>query len=258
MAQKISSPSKIVAFISASDDLEMTTLLSDVAAAISALDKQVTLVDANPGQRNGKNHAKATSPGASRVILETATSNNGKTPSVCEVLPSDIRVLSFDGDSESKDSVVIGDIELLHKLSDVAGYLLVDLPFKPTPFARSILYSCDQIIVASSCKFDNINETVNVVKGLLFLGITAEKIAAILVDPEGILPSTALAGIKPYLEASLGIELAGVVSFDTKAHQLFYLESQPIIHTSPGSQLARDIKQLAQYIVPHSSQKQEP
>jgi Flp pilus assembly CpaE family ATPase len=258
MATKISNQSKIVAFISASDDLEMTTLLSDVAAAISALDKQVILVNATPGQRSGKNQAEAASPRDSRVILETATSNNGKTPSVCEVLPSGIRVPSIDGDSESKDSVVTGDIELLHKLSAVADYLLVDLPFKPTPFARSILSSCDLIIVASSCKFDNINETVNVVKGLLFLGITAEKIAAILVDPEGILPSTALAGIKPYLEASLGIELAGVVSFDTKDHQLSYLESQPIIHSSPGSQLARDIKQIAQYIVPHGSQKQEP
>ena len=258
MATKLSGPSKIIAFISASDDLEMTTLLPDVAAAISALDKQVTLVDATPGQRSGKNQVEVASLEASRVILETATSNNGKTPLVCELIPSGIRVLNINGDSESKDSVATGDFELLHKLSDVADYLLVDLPFKPTPFARSILSSCDLIIVASSCKFDNINETINVVKGLLFLGITAEKIAAILVDPEGILPSTALAGIKPYLEASLGIELAGVVSFDTKAHQLSYLESQPTIHSSPGSQLARDIRQLAQYIVPHSSQKQEP
>lgn len=247
MAQKSSTQSKIVAFISSSDDLGMTTLLSDVAAAISALDKQVTLVDVG----------LAASPGTGRLIPEIDTSDNGKTPSVCEVLPSGIRVLYMDGDSGSKDDVANGNIELLHQLSDVADYLLVGLPFKPTPFARSILSDSDLIIVASSCKFENINETRNVVKALLFLGISAEKIAAILVDPCGILPSASLAGIKPYLEDSLGIELAGVVSFDATVHELSNLESQPIIYSRPGSQLARDIRQLAQYIVPHSSHKQE-
>jgi DNA-binding response OmpR family regulator len=257
LAQKLSGQSKIVAFISSSNDLGMTTILSDVAAAIASLNKQVTLVDVAPGQRNGKNRVEASSPRTGRVILETDTSNNEKTPSVCEVLPSGIRVLHIDGDSESKDSVATGNIELLLKLSDVADYLLVDLPFKPTPFARSILSSCDLIIVASSCKLDNIYETKNVVKVLLFLGITAEKMAAVLVDPEGILPSASLAGIKPYLEVNLGIEMAGVVSFDAKVHQLSYLESQSIIQSSPGSQLAQDIKQIAQYIVSHSNQKQE-
>jgi DNA-binding response OmpR family regulator len=258
LAQKLSGQSKIVAFISSSDDLGMTAILSDMAAAISAHDKQVTLVDATPGKRSGKNHVEAASSRTGRVILETDTANNEKTPSFCEVLPSGIRVLHIDRDSGSGDDLSTGNIELLHKMSDIADYLLVDLPFKPTPFARSILSGCDLIIVASSCKLDNIYETKNVVKVLLFLGITSEKIAAILVDPEGILPSASLAGIKPFLESNLGIELSGVVSFDAKVHQLSYLESQPIIQSSPGCQLTQDIKQIAQYIVSHSSRKQEP
>lgn len=258
LSQKLSGQSKIVAFISSSDNLGMSTILSGVAAAISALDKQVTLVDVAPGQKNGKNQVGASSPETGRVILETDAANNEKAQSVCEVLPSGIRVLHIDRDSESEDSVATGNIELLHKLSDVADYLLVDLPFKPTPLARSILSSCDLIIVASSCKLDNIYETKNVVKVLLFLGITAEKIAGVLVDPEGILPSASLAGIKPFLETNLDIEMAGVVSFDAKVHQLSYLESQPIIQSSPGSQLAQDVKQIAQHIVSHSNQKQEP
>jgi len=258
LTQKLSGQAKIVAFISSSDDLGTTAILSDVATAIAALDKQVTLVDVAPGQRSGKNQVEAASPGNGRVILETDTSNNEEIPSVCEVLPSGIKVLHIDGDSKSKDGMATGNIGLLHKMSDVADYLLVGLPFKPTPFARSILSICDLIIVASSCKLDNIYETQNVIKMLLFLGITTEKIAAVLVDPEGILPSASLADIRPYLETHLGIELAGVVSFDAGVHQLSYLKSQPIIQSGPGSQLARDIKQIAQYITSHSRQKQEP
>jgi Flp pilus assembly CpaE family ATPase len=256
-AQKLSGRAKIVAFISSSDDLGTTAILSDVAAAIAALDKMVTLVDVAPGQRSGKSRVEAASPGTNRVILETEPSNNEEIPSVCEVLPSGIKVLHVDGDSKSKDGVATGNIELLHKMGDVADYLLVGLPFKPTLFARSILSSCDLIIVASSCKLDNFYETKNVIKMLLFLGITTEKIAAVLVDPEGILPSESLAGIGPYLEAHLGIKLAGVVSFDARVHPLPYLKSQPIIQFDSGSQLALDIKQIAQYITSHSRQKRE-
>lgn len=182
---------KIVAFISICDGLGMTAILSNVAAAISALDKQVTLVD---------------------VALEE-----------------------------------VNDIKLLREMGD-ADYLLVDLPFKPTPFASSILSNCDLVIVASSCKLDEIYETMNIVKVLLYLGIATERIAAILVDPEGILPSPSLLDIKPYLESSLGIEMAGVVSFDASEYEVSYLDNQSIVHYKPDSQLSRDIRQLASFI----------
>ncbi len=188
---------KIVAFISSSDNLG-TELLSGVAAAISALDKQVALVDLDPA--------------------------NEKTLSVGEALPPGVKVLHIDGDSESGDDWAA--------MGDVADYLLVDLPFRPTPFTRSVLSDCDLVIVPSSCKIEFLSEAENIVKVLLFLGIAAEKVAGVLVDPEGILSSASLAGIKPYLESSLGIEMAGVVSFGD----------------GPESQLDRDIEQLVQYI----------
>jgi hypothetical protein len=168
---------RIVAFISSSDN-RGTDLLSGVAAAIVAGDKQV-------------------------------------------------RVLRIDGgDGENE-----GDIGLLESMGDVADYLLVDLPFRPTPFARSVLADCDLVIVAGSCKIEYLSEAENIVKVLLFLGIDPAKVAGVLVDPEGILSSASLADIKPYLESSLGIEMAGVISFD-----------------SASSQMARDIEQLAGYI----------
>jgi hypothetical protein len=168
---------RIVAFISSSDN-RGTGLLSGVAAAIAAGDKQAT-------------------------------------------------VLSIDGGDGEND----GDIGRLQAMGDLADYLLVDLPFRPTPFARSVLSGCDLVIVAGSCKIEFLAEAENIVKELLFLGIDPARVAGVLVDPEGILSSASLADIKPYLESSLGIEMAGVVSFD-----------------SASSQMARDIEQLAGYI----------
>jgi hypothetical protein len=183
LASGLSGQPKIVAFISPGDDLGMTALLSDVAAAISALDKRVNLV------------------------------------------------------LDVKDDESPGDIELLREISD---YLLVDLPSRPTPFARSVLLNCDLIIVASSCKIEFLSEVENVIKALLFLGIDTEKVAGVLVDPEGILSSASLAGIKPYLEASLGVEMAGVVSYESGS----------------GSRTARDIEQLARYIMPRDLERE--
>jgi MinD-like ATPase involved in chromosome partitioning or flagellar assembly len=257
LAQKPSGQPKIISFIGSGEYLGMPTIMSDLAGALAALDKQVTLVDVAVGKADDKVPAGAPSPEKGRVVLETDAGDE-KTPSVCEVLPSGISVLHIDGDAAAGDGPGSANIELLHKMGDATDYLLVDLPFKPTPFARAVLAESDLIIVASSCKLDDIYETKNVVKVLLFLGIAPEKTAALLVDPEGILPSASLAGIRPYLETNLGIETAGAVSFDAKTHQLSYLENQPVVASAPGSQLAQDIKQIAQFILSRRRRKPEP
>jgi hypothetical protein len=184
---------KIVAFISPDDDLGMTALLPDVAAAICALDKQ----------------AKA---------------------------------LHIDGGFQAGDGLAAEDIELLAEMSDVADYVLVGLSSRPTPFTREILLNCDLVIVVSSCKIEFLSATENVVKALLYLGIDTEKVAGLLFDPEGILSGASLADIKPYLEDCLGLEMVGVVSYESGS----------------GDRMVRDIEALVQYIFPHDSPKLEP
>jgi hypothetical protein len=142
------------------------------------------------------------------------------------------RVLIFDSESLAGDETEAENTGSLQAARGIADYLLVDLPFRPTSFARSVLAASDLVLVASSCKFDFLSEAEDIVKVLLFLGIAAEKVAGVVVDPDGILSSASLADIKPYLEANLGIEMAGVVSFGADA----------------GDELDRDIEQLVRYI----------
>jgi hypothetical protein len=78
-------------------------------------------------------------PDAGRVILETTDADNGKEGAACEVLPSGIRLLHVD-DTSPAGGATAGNIELLHNMGDVIDYLLVDLPFRPTPFARFVLF----------------------------------------------------------------------------------------------------------------------
>jgi len=113
-----------------------------------------------------------------------------------------------------------------------ADFLLVDLPFRPGPFAGSVLAGCDLVIIAGSCKFEFLPEAENIVKALLYMGIDTEKVAGVVVDPEGILSSESLAGLGAYLGSVLGIDMAEAVSFDH------------------GAQPSCDIERLARYIMP--------
>jgi CheY-like chemotaxis protein/MinD-like ATPase involved in chromosome partitioning or flagellar assembly len=258
LSDRPSGRSKIVAFVSAVAGLGMPVILSNVAAAIAALGKQVVLVDVAVARDIDTIPEGTAAPEAGRVILETGDGAAAKAGPACEVLPSGIRLLHIDDTSSPEVVAPAAPVELLPEMGDAADYLLVDLPFQPTPFARSVLSSCGLVVIASSCRFDNIYDITNVIKVFRFLGIGMETMAALLVDPEGAYPSVSLAGIKPYLEGNLNIELAGAVSFDARVHQLSYLETQPIILSSPGSQLAQDIRQIARYVVSHAGLEKAP
>jgi hypothetical protein len=165
----------------------------------------------------------------------------GNVAATMSVLNQRVKVFHVGGDSQAGNNL-LEDNERLREMSDAADYLLVELPSQPAPFARAVLLNCDLIIVASSCKIEYLGATENIVKELIYLGIDTEKVAGLLFDPEGILSSASLADIKPYLQASLGIEIAGVVSFES----------------GPGSRMNEDIARLTQYIMPDSSRRLEP
>jgi hypothetical protein len=166
------------------------------------------------------------------MVAFVSSSDNGGAGLLAEVAMAiaaqdrRVIVLQTDTDAELEEEFTM-DGGLLP-----ADYVLVGLPFRSTPFARSVLDRCDLVIVASSCKIEFLPEAEDIVRVLCYLGIETERIAGVLVDPEGILSSEAMADIKPYVESSLGIEMAGVVSFGSDG----------------GSQRDRDIGRLVQYI----------
>ncbi len=248
----------IIAFINSSGNPGMTVILSEIAAAITEMEKQVTLVEVTAGPKGPKNKADPLPESPGRAILETTSGNAEKTEPVCEVLPSGIRVLHITEGAEESDSASGHSIELLQGMSGATDYLLVDLPLKPSPFTRSVLAICELVVIASGYKLKDISEINNLIRLLDFIGITPERIAAILIDPEGTFPSASLSSIKPYFEASLGIDLAGVISFDAKVYQLSYLESQPIIRSGQNSQFAQNIRQIARHILAHHVMKKDP
>jgi DNA-binding response OmpR family regulator/cellulose biosynthesis protein BcsQ len=247
----------IIAFINLSDNPGMTVILSEIAAAITEMEKQVTLVEVTAARKDHKNPAAAPPKSPGRAIMETTDGSADRAEPACEVLPSGIRVLHITESADEGDAASSHSIELLHGMSGATDYLLVDLPFKPSPFTKSVLATCELTVIVSGYKLKDISEIHNIVRLLSFSGVTPVKIAAILIDTEGTFPAASLSSIKPYFEANLGIDLAGVISFDAKVYQLSYLESQPIIKSGQNSQFAQSIRQIARYILSHNINKKD-
>ena len=239
--------SRTVAFVSSSKNLGMTTILANLATAIAEREKRVMLIDTVASQGSGGSQDEVDYPDTGSVILETPDSESTE-PSY-EVLPSGIRILHIDEDIGHDDEKSAKQVEIIQKMGLVNDYLLIDVPFKVSNLSRSILSHSSLCIIVSDYRINRIAEIYSMARSLEFLGITPERMAAILVDTEGKYSSTSLLSGKPYLEANLGITLAGVVSFDVNMYRLSYLDSQSIVNASPNSQLVRDINTIAQYIL---------
>ena len=258
LSKKITGQARTIIFINSNEIPGMTMVLVNIAAALMEQGKQVTLVDASNNHKvlSSQDTASAKQPG--RVILEIDSVNSGIQEPGFEVLPSGIRVLHLDEASGRKDDIADNGLDLIQKVGKINDYLLIDLPLKPAPFTTSLITAGDLMIVMSDYRLKYLRETQNTVTLLQFLGIVPEKIAAVLVDPEGKFPNLTLGNLKPYIEANLGVALAEVISFDARMYQLFYLDSQPIIQSNPNQKFAQDIKQIARYIATFSYARPEP
>ena len=167
-------------------------------------------------------------------------------------------MLNIDEAADGNNGVPDNSLELIKKIGRANDYLLVVLPLKPAAFTSAILTDCDLTIIMSDYRIDNILATKNTITLLRFLGVTPEKIATVMVDPEGRYPNLTANNLKPYIEANLGITLAEVISFDAKMYQLYYMDNQPIIQSSPNQKIAQDIRQIARYIMTFNYDKDAP
>lgn len=241
--------SSTIAFVNSGDNLGLTTILANLATAIAECEKRVILIDIVGGHTPGDRCDKPDGPDTGSIILETDSTGSGNAEPNYEVLPSGIRILHIDEDTGHDDEKSARQVEIVQKMGLVNDYLLIDVPFKVSDLNRSILSHSSLCIIVSDYRITRLAEIYSMATSLKFLGVTPERMAVILVDTEGRHSSTSLLSSKPYIEANLGITLAGVVSLDVDMYRLSYLDSQSIFNASPNSQLVRDINTIAQFIL---------
>jgi DNA-binding response OmpR family regulator len=260
LSRKVTAQAKVIPFINTGDIPGVSTIVFNIAAALMEQEKKVTLVDASGDQKDRDVKNRASPQPAKEAILEADGNGNGNGSHEPDyiTLPSGIRVMQIDDAANGKNGAADNSLDLIERIGRANDYLLVLLPLKPTAFTSAMLTKSDMTMIMSDYRINNIVNTKNTITLLHFLGVPSEKIATVLVDPEGRYPNITAGNLKPYIEANLGITLAEVISFDAKMYQLFYMDSQPIIQSNPSQKLTQDIRQIAQYITNFNYGKEEP
>ncbi len=257
ISKKVTGQARIIPFINSGNVPGMATIVVNIAAALNEQGKKVTLIDASGGQDGNGIQNSAALKQADDTAPKSDGGGNGSQKSDLITLPSGIRVLQINQAADAKEVIADGGFELVKRIGKNNEYLLVISPLKSTSFTKSLLTGSDLVFIMSDYRVENVVGTKNTITLLGFLGINPEKIATVLVDPEGKNPNLTTANLKLYMEVNLGVTLAEVISYDAKVYQQSYLDSQTIIQTNQNLKLAQDIRQIGRYIITYNYTKED-
>ncbi len=249
LARRSAAGSRIISFISPQVKVGTTTAMVNVAIALSQMDKRVIAVDlcsydGSMSQQLGlKPEDSLSLPEASIDSLKPEDLEGALV-----VHQTGVKILRILETPARTESILPSTIDLLFdKLGEVTDYCLVDLPFQPTAPTRMVLARCDLAIIVGDHTIEALADIKSVVTVLNFLGVSSERIGAVIVDLRGTFPD--MARIKPYVEANLGITLLGTIPYNIKPPVESSSDSLPLIMSSPDCSTAGWAKELAQQII---------
>lgn len=131
----------------------------------------------------------------------------------------------------------------------MTDYLVVDLPFQPSNAARTVLSKCDFAIIVTDSKADALPSVKSTATVLGLLGLSQERMGAVVIDREGMFPDWQLSKMKSTVECSAGAQLLGIIPYDTKASLELAPGSTPVILSSPDCPMAWAMRGVAQHII---------
>ncbi len=251
LARRTVANSRIAAVLSSGGKAGTTTIVVNVAIALAQMGKRVIAADLCPYQ--GSVSQRLGVKPQDSFCLPEALNDGGPSDeleSALVVHQSGVRVLRILEPPAKTENVSCSNISwLFDGLGNMTDYFLVDLPFQPTAIARMVLTQCDLTIVVSDYTIESLTGVKSIVNVLHYLGISSERVGAVITDPRGTFPEMTPAAIRPYVESNLGILLLGIIPYDIKASVELSSDSAPLIISEPESPMAGSIKELAQQII---------
>ena len=252
LAPKASASSKMVSFLGAKGGVGTTTMMVNIAIALSQQGKRVIVVDLCP---NGINVAEHLGLKPEHTITElVAKSVDTIDPRDIEtalaVHHTGVRILARSRLSGGYDEIPPPDVDLLlERLGELTDYLLVDLPFPPSESGKVALTKCDLIIIVTDSKADGLASIKSTTALLGLSGIAQQRMGTVIVDQDVIFPEVELSKMKTTIELNTGVSLLEIIPFDTKASIEPASGSTPVILSNPDCPMAQSIRGVAEHII---------
>jgi len=252
LAKKKTARSKTVIFLGLEKGIGTTTLVTNVAIALSQKDERVIAVDLYSHDSSIAKllRLKPESTPAHLFQKPIDTIDRRDLESVLIAHQTGIRVMSAPQPVGEQGDISVPHLDLLlGKLREMCDYLLVDLPFQPTDTTRAVLTKSDLIIIVSGSKADALTGVRSTATLLGLLGISQERMGAVVIDREGVLSEWKFPKVIPDIVPSIGVSLLGIIPYEAKAALKPVPGGVPIILSDPDCPLAWSIRGVAQHIM---------
>jgi len=252
LAKKTAAKSEMVAFVGSKRGVGTTTLVVNIAIALSQKGKRVIVVDLCT---DGANIADYLGLKPGRTITELLmrpvdTIDRSALEAALAVHHTGLRALTIPQTCGEQEGFSPADVDLLvDRLRQVTDYLLVDLPFQPSNAALAILSKCNFVAIVTDSKVGALSSVKSIATVLELLGISQQRMGAVVIDREGMFPEWQLSKMKSTIELSAGVRLLGVIPYDTKTSLELVPGGTSVLLSNPDCPMAWAMRGMAQHII---------
>jgi MinD-like ATPase involved in chromosome partitioning or flagellar assembly len=252
LARKTAAKSKIIAFLGTKERVGTTTMMVNVAATLSQQDKRVIVTDlySNNGNLIEQLGLKPENDITELLAKPIDTLKHRELEAALTVHHTGIKVLAIpQAGGEGKEFSPTAVKLLFGRLREVSDYLLTDLPSPPSELGKAILTTCDLVVIVTDFKAGALSDLASTAALLQKIGITKDRLGAVVIDREATFPEEALANMKSIIELNAKVRLLGIIPYDTQASLELVPGAAPLIISNPNCPMAWSIREVASHIV---------
>lgn len=258
LAKKAVGHAKTIAFLGCRGGVGTSTVAANVAVVLAEKNKRVTLVDLCPycGMVAAFLGLKPEHTIAELLQQSPGTVNRQELQAVMTPHATGLMVLASPQTADRYQELPPSAIcQLFQELRSMADYVVSDAP--QSDAAKAILKHCEVVVLVTGAESGALNNVSSTAALLQKNGIDGGRLAAVVVDREGLVSHMDFARVTPIIESATKIRLMGIIPHDSQVPIEFEARGTPVALADPRRPVSLALRQLAERIATFEVQAPE-